>query len=104
LHRRGLAGRAAAHQFAQPEANGIGNAVKDAVSGTVAANQSCVEKDLQVLRNVWLISVEPVNDLADCHGTVLQRLQNTEAARFSQHLEPARHQIDHLCVHHRLIV
>lgn len=100
LHMSGLPSRATAHQFAQLEYHRISNAVKDTVAGTFAADKACVEEDLKVFRDVGLITHQVTDNLVDRFRSALKCLQDANTARFSEHLESAGNQLDHLLVDH----
>jgi len=89
LHVSGLPCRAAANQFAELEHDRIGNAVEDTVAGTLPADQSRIEEDLKVFRYVRLICFQPLDDLVDGHRSTLKGLQDTEAERLAEDLEPS---------------
>jgi|ERR1051326_7609666 len=100
LHMSRLPRRATAYQFAQLEYHRIGNAVKDTVAGTFAADKACVEEDLKVFRDVGLITHQVTDNLADRFRSALKCLQDANTARFSEHLESPGDQLDHLLVDH----
>lgn len=91
LQRRRLARGAATDQFTEAKYHRVGDAIEDAIPRTFPANESGVEQDLKVLRDVWLIPVQMFYDLADCHRTALQGVQDAQTARFAQDLETAGH-------------
>ena len=102
LHVSGLTRRAAAHQFAEFEYDRIRNAIKNTVAGTLAADEPCIEEDLKVFRYVGLIPFQVTDNLVDRSRSALKCLQDAKTARFSEHLESASDQLDHLLVDHRL--
>lgn len=69
----GAARSAAAHQVAKFEYDGISNAIENAISRTLTTDQPGVKENLQVLRNVGLISIKGADDLADGHRSTLKR-------------------------------
>lgn len=94
MKRCGLARCAAADQFTEAKHHGVRDAVKDAISRALAANQPGIEQDLQVLRDVWLIAIQIIYDLINRHRATLQGTQDPKTARFTQDLKSARDQID----------
>jgi len=100
VHLSGLPRRAAAYQLAELKHDRISNAVEDTVAGTFAADEGCVEEDLKVFRYVGLIAVQVTDNLGDRSRSALKCLQDANTARFSEHLESAGNQLDHLLVDH----
>src|SRR5579863_8004570 len=96
LHPSCLPRTAAAHHVAQLEYDWIGDAVKDAVAGTLAAHQTGVEENLQVLRYVRLTPLDGLDNLVDGHRLMLESLQNPQAAGVSHNLESPGNQVYHL--------
>jgi hypothetical protein len=80
---RGLSSRAPTYQLAELENDGVGDAVKNTVAGSLAAYKPGVEENLKVFRYVRLISLQRLDDLADGHCFTLKCLQDAEAARLS---------------------
>ena len=97
----GLPRRATAHELAEPKHDWISNAVENTVAGTLATHESGIVEDLKVFRYVGLIPVQLADNLVNGHCTALKCLQDAEAARFSENLESAGDQLDHLLVDHR---
>jgi hypothetical protein len=97
----GLPRRATAHQLAELEHDRIGNAVENAVAGTLATHEPGIEEYLKVFRYVGLIPVQLADNLVNGHCTTLKCLQDAEAARFPENLESAGDHLDHLLVDHR---
>lgn len=97
----GLPRRAPAHQFAQPKHDRISNVVENTVAGTLATHEACVKEDLKVFRDVGLIAFQITDNLVDRSRSALKCLQDTNTARFSEHLESAGDHLDHLLMDHR---
>ncbi len=55
-----------------------------------------------MFRYVGLISVQVTDNFIDRSRSALKCLQDAKTARFSEHLESAGDQFDHLLVDHRL--
>lgn len=100
LHPNCLSRTAAAHHVAQLEYDWFGAAVKDAVAGTLAADQTGVEENLQVLRYVGLTRFDGLDNLVHRHRLMLERLQNPQAAGISQNLESPGNHVYHLAMDH----
>lgn len=97
---RGLARGAPAHQLAKLKYDRISDAVKYVVAGTLSTDKASVKQDLKMFRYVGLIPLQRMDNLVDRHGPLLEHLQNTQAARLPQDLEPTGNKFDHFAVDH----
>lgn len=100
MKRRRLTRCAAADQFTEPKHRRISDAIENAVARTLPTNEPGVEQDLKVLRDVWLVAVQIIYDLAHCFRATLQGLKDPKTTRLTQYLKSAGYQIDDFVADH----
>ena len=88
-----------ADKRAQLEDHGIADRIKDGRALPPAAHQSCVEEDLQVLGDVWLVPVKRVDKIPDGDFTCFELLKDAQTQGLAESSKPACDKLQHFIGH-----
>lgn len=85
-----------ADQRAKLEDDRVRNRVVDAIPLASTVHQTRLIEGLEMFRNVGLVSLKRLDDVAYGPLATFQYLKDAQSLRFAQHSKAERNQIDHL--------